>query len=81
MAYRYPTIEHAVFDRRVGFNMKPIDGLDDFTVHHLNEYIKECVWPHDTDAFRTWVYAEVLEDPTVVDLGWPSLYRTWMHVR
>lgn len=52
--------------------------VDAFTLRHLSSYIDQCVFDDDRESFTTWVLAQLADDATLVDLGWPSLYRTWM---
>jgi hypothetical protein len=51
--------------------------MDDFTRSHLMTYTDAVVWPDEREAFLAYVERSVADDPTVVDIGWPSLYHGW----
>ena len=50
---------------------------DAFTLRHLAYYVDESVWDDEREAFMSWVLAQLADDPTVADVGWSSLYRSW----
>lgn len=54
--------------------------LDAFTIRHLAAYVAEAVHENDRDAFSAWALETLNDDPTLADLGWPSLYRTWQGI-
>lgn len=56
-----------------------IAGVDAFTLRHLDEYVDATLWADEADAFTVWARAALADDPTLADMGWPSLYRAWMY--
>jgi hypothetical protein len=51
--------------------------MDDFTRRHLDAYIA-TIWEDEREAFERYAIESLELDPTLVDLGWPSLYRAFL---
>lgn len=51
--------------------------MDDFTWSHLLTWTDDVVYDDQRDAWLDWVSTTLADDPTLADLGWPSLYRSW----
>jgi hypothetical protein len=51
--------------------------MDDFTRRHLQHYADQIVWEDERSAFIAYVERSLKDDPTLADMGWPSMYRAF----
>lgn len=54
--------------------------MDDFTFNHLHEWATDHVYDHELFDFMGYANTAINDDPTLVDVGWPSIYRTFRDV-
>ena len=51
--------------------------MDAWLEDHLQTFITEYVWFEHWSSFSEYAHAEYEYDPTIIELGWPSLYRAF----
>lgn len=51
--------------------------MDEFTKNSLSEWVTINVYPEDSQPFIDWAIQQTEDDPTIVNIGWPSLFHTF----
>jgi len=57
------------------------DMTDTFTVNHLDAYIEATCFEDEREGFRAFALAQIEDDPTLLDIGWPTLLRHYRLVK
>lgn len=52
--------------------------MDEWTRNHLNEWTDQIAWEDERVAFVSYVERSAEDDPTITDIGWPSLYSAFL---
>jgi len=55
--------------------------LDAFTICHLAEWTTANVHENDLVPFTDWALRVLWDDPTLADMGWALLLRSWENQR